>query len=222
MHIPIISHIPAYLPIPYSHTAHKLQKIQPQIKQDQRFRPRKPGTRGSLQIPCADCRRGAACPDGAPIPPRPAAGPPRSTHPTGLIIFPAPARPVHSNAHPASYSNSLRRRGGHGHGVASRCDDGIDRGAGMSWSGLWPGSPGNRGRPDAAKTRRRGAGSRRTDGRSRRPPARPGAMLETGFAVSTSLLSQVFLKVFRWFLSGCRSSFSGLLSVCCRPLSAFR
>ena len=46
----------------------------------------------------------------------------------------------------------------------------------LSWSGLWPGSPGNRGRPDSAKARRRGAGSRRTDGRSRRPPARPGVM----------------------------------------------
>ena len=59
------------------------------------------------------------------------------------------------------------------------------------------GSPGNRGRPDPAKTRRRGAGSRRTDGRSRRPPARPGVMLETGFAVSTSLLYHVFLEVSR-------------------------
>ncbi len=43
------------------------------------------------------------------------------------------------------------------------------------------GSPGSRGRLDPAKVRRRGAGSRRTDGRSRRPgpasrrpPARPG------------------------------------------------
>ena len=36
-------------------------------------------------------------------------------------------RPVHSNlrARP-THSNSLRRRGGHGHGVAWRCDDGVD------------------------------------------------------------------------------------------------
>ena len=139
----------------------------------------------------------------APIPTRPATGaanpaPIRfphlpSTCVSGLHTSPtrkstlAPARPWRASktrrdqrpacanlrARPA-YSNSLRRRGGHGHGVASRCGDGDDRGAGMSWSGLWPGSPGNRGRPDPAKTYRRGAGSRRTDGRSRRPPARPG------------------------------------------------
>ena len=38
------------------------------------------------------------------------------------------------------------------------------------------GSPKNLDRLDSAKVRRRGAGSRRTDGRSRRPPARPGVM----------------------------------------------
>ena len=65
MHIPIISHIPTHLLIPYSHTAHKLQKIQPQIKRDQRFRLRKPSIRRSQQIPCVACRRGAACPGGA-------------------------------------------------------------------------------------------------------------------------------------------------------------
>ena len=86
MHIPIISYIPTHLPTPYSHTAPKLQKIQPQIKQDQRLRPRKPGIRRSPQIPCVDCRRGTACPDGTSNPPR-------------------PARPVHSNTRPA---NSLK------------------------------------------------------------------------------------------------------------------
>ena len=38
---------------------------------------------------------------------------------------------------------------------------------------------------------------RRTNDRSRRPPARPGVMLAPGFAVSTSLLYHVFLEVSR-------------------------
>ena len=59
------------------------------------------------------------------------------------------------------------------------------------------GSPGSRGRPDPAKARRRGAGSRRTDDGSRRPPARPGVTLAPGFAVSTSLPYHVFLEASR-------------------------
>ena len=57
----------------------------------------------SPRTPCADCRRGDACPGGAQTrrDQRPAYADPR-TNPT--------------------HSNSLRRRGGHGYGVASRCD----------------------------------------------------------------------------------------------------
>ena len=171
MHIPIISHIPAYLPIPYSHTAHKLQKIQPQIKQDQRFRPRKPGTRGSLQIPCVDCRRGAACPGGAP-----ARRDQRPVH-SNLRIQPVSPpslhqRPVYSNTR---QSNSLKFPGGHGHGIAWRCGDDVAVGPRVQARpkagacGPRRGSPRNLNRLDSTKVRRRGAGSRRTDGRSRRP-----------------------------------------------------
>ena len=52
----------------------------------------------SPRIPCVDCRLGAACPGGAPILPRPAASPPRSTYPTDPLKFPAttdPLKPAH-------------------------------------------------------------------------------------------------------------------------------
>ena len=91
------------------HTTFKLQKSRHWFRRNQRFRPRKPGTRRSPQIPCADCRRGTACPDGAPNPPRPAASLRGSTHPTDLLKFPAPTRGAWAS----------------GYGVASRCDDGV-------------------------------------------------------------------------------------------------
>ena len=102
---PCAGAVPPYVfaATPYSHQAPKTQL---QFQRDQRFRPRKPGTRRPPRIPCVACRRGTACPGGASNPPR-------------------PARPVHSNlrARPA-YSNSLRqRRGGHGRqGMASLRD----------------------------------------------------------------------------------------------------
>ena len=96
-------------------------------------------------------------------------------------------RPAASLRKPTRPANPLKSPGGHGHGVASRCDDGVDRGAGMSWSGLWPGSPGNRGRLDSAKVRRRGAGSagRMTDhaGQARRH----ACATPLGYRVSTFL-----------------------------------
>ena len=138
--------------LPYRHQA---PKVRPQFQRDQRSRPRKSGTRRSLQIPCADCRAVPHVQTG------------RRSAETSVRLTQIRARPAYSNS-------NVQRRREHEYGVASRRGDGDDRGAGMSWSGLWPGSPGNRGRPDPAKTRRCGAGSRRTDGRSRRPPARPG------------------------------------------------
>ena len=91
-------------------------------------------------------------------------------------------------------SNSLKYPGGHGHGAASRCDGG---GGPASKPARRPapaargrGSPGSRGRPNPAKTRRRGAGSRGTDGRSRGPG--PASCQRLG---SQSLLYHVFLGV---------------------------
>ena len=72
---------------------------------------------------------------------------------------------------PNSLKSQRPTTGGHGR-RRRRVDD--DRGAGMSWSGLWPGSPGNRGRLDSTKVRRCGAGSagRMTDHAGRRPARR--------------------------------------------------
>ena len=57
-----------------------------------------------------------------------------------------------------------------------------------------PGESGQTGPGKIPQTRRRIRG---TDGRSRRPPARPGVTLAPGFAVPTSLLYHVFLEVSR-------------------------
>ena len=117
------------------HTASQLQKIRHQIQQDQRHGP----ANQSLTNP-ADSRRalsGAVPHHGAPgvmplhiphpasqsmpFPPRPAAGPLKPAHPTGLTTFPAPAsgfnrlssNPTHSNSNDwgawASTTASLRR-----------------------------------------------------------------------------------------------------------------
>ena len=102
-----------------------------------------------------------------------------------------------------TYSNSLRRRGGHGHGVASRCDD--DGGPAFKPArrpALRPRAwiPEESGQIELDKSpqmRRQGNRIRRTDDGSRRPPARPGVTLAPGFAVSTSLLYHVFLEVSR-------------------------
>ena len=68
-------HTPAQIPIdsagsPYISTAptynYQAPKIRLQFQRNQRFRPRKPGIRRTPQIPCVDCWRGTACPDGAP------------------------------------------------------------------------------------------------------------------------------------------------------------
>ena len=92
--------------------------------------------------------------------------------PTGPLKSPEPASHLRRFTRPA---NSLKPPGGHGYGDAAataslrRVDDTGGAAACLCWSGLRPGSPGNRGRPDPAKSRRRGAGSRRTDDGSRRP-----------------------------------------------------
>ena len=130
---------------------------------------------------------------GTPLPPRHGQSHPDPTHPTidsqipqqrlvhsNLRIQPASPpslhqRPVHSNTR---QSNSLKFPAGHGHGAGSR--------RGRRWGPAFKparrpapaaqgvGSPRNLDRLDSTKVRRCGAGSRRTDGRSRRPPARPG------------------------------------------------
>ena len=70
-----------------------------------------------------------------------------------------------------------------GHGAASRRGADVAVGprvqAGPKACACGPGrgSPRNLDRLDSTKVRRRGAGSRRTDDGSRRPPARPGVML---------------------------------------------
>ena len=107
--------IPMVQPAPHTfprlpHTTSQLPKSRHWFRRDQRFRPRQPGTCGSPRIPCADCRRGAACTGGAPtrrdqrpvsanhqpIPSRkftePATGLSGSTHQPNSLRFPAPAR----------------------------------------------------------------------------------------------------------------------------------
>ena len=98
------------------------------------------------QTPCVDCRRGAACPGGAPIPPRPAAGPPRSTHPTDPLKFPAttdplkPAHPTGLTTFPAPATGPLKCASGQltqipcvGEGGMDACDG--DASASASASG---------------------------------------------------------------------------------------
>ena len=99
------------------------------------------------------------------ISPRPASGSRGSTLQSGLLKFP----------------------GGHGHGIASRCGDGVGVGvvdaralhsSPPEGGLLWRGSPGNRGRLDSTKVRRCGvrtieSAGRTTDHAGRRPgPAR--------------------------------------------------
>ena len=142
----------------------------------------------SPRIPCADCRRGAACPDGAPIPPRPAAGPPRSTYPTDLLKFPAttgplkPAHPTGLTTFPAPAAGPLKCAPGQltqipcadegGMGTASPHDAAPTgalrssrprRPAPAAWI---PGESGQTGPGKNPQVRRRIRG---TDGRSRRP-----------------------------------------------------
>ena len=82
------------------HTTSKLQKSRHWFRRDQRFRLHKSGTHGPPQIPCVDCWRGTACPDGAPT---------RRDQ-----------RPVHSNLRiQPVYSNSLRLRAARRHHVTS-------------------------------------------------------------------------------------------------------
>ena len=83
-------HTPAPFPHTFPrlpHTTTKLQKSRHWFQRDQRFRLSKPGTRGSPRIPCVACRRGTACPDGAPT-----RRDQRPVHPDPRI------QPIHSNS----------------------------------------------------------------------------------------------------------------------------
>ncbi len=60
-------------------------------------------------VSCVACWRGTACPDRASNPPRPAAGPLKSTHPANLLKFTAPTRGAWAS----------------GYGIASRCGDDV-------------------------------------------------------------------------------------------------
>ena len=104
------------------HTTAKLQKIRLQIQRDQRHDPANqaptnphvfsatkgggsgnahgavPLGMGTATVPSQLSLTGTATRRGIPCPPRPAAGPPRSTHPTDPLKFPAttgPLKPTH-------------------------------------------------------------------------------------------------------------------------------
>ena len=125
----------------------------------------------SPQIPCVDCRRGTVCP-GRSINRRDQ----RSVH-SNLRT-----QPVHADSPRLRAARRWRRDTASGHGVASRRGADVAVGprvqAGPKACACGPrrGSPRNLDRLNSTKVRRCGAGSRRTDGRSRRSSARPGVM----------------------------------------------
>ena len=117
--------------------------------------------------------------------------------PTGPLKSPEPASHLRRFTRPA---NSLKPPGGHGHQGTASLRDAATTGACIQARpkacacGPGRGSPRNLDRLDSTKVSRCGAGSRRTNDGSRRPPARPGVTLAPGSAVSTSLLYHVFLE----------------------------
>ena len=110
--------------------------------------------------------------------------PPRPARPASTNLRAnRPRKPIATAASPPAAST---------HGAASRRGVGVDAvgaraqaGPKACACGPGRGSPKNLDRLDSTKVRRCGAGSRRTDGRSRRPSARPGVTLAPGFAVYT-------------------------------------
>ena len=131
-------------------------KIRLQFQRDPRFRLRKSGTRRSPQIPCVDCWRGTAYPDGAP-----ARRDQRSVH-SNLRI-----QPVYANS-PSQRRGVLRQRRRRPC-VQARLE------AGSYGPRAWiPEESGQVGFNKSPQTRRQGNRIRKTNDRSRRPPARPG------------------------------------------------
>ena len=161
--LPYVSTVPTY--------NHQDPKNPTPIPRDQRFRPRKPGadpvsTNSLRRLPARYRMSGRS------INRRDQ----RSVH-SNLRT-----QPVHADSPRLRAARRWRRDTASGHGVASRRGADVAVGprvqAGPKACACGPrrGSPRNLDRLNSTKVRRCGAGSRRTDGRSRRSSARPGVM----------------------------------------------